>query len=1035
MYSKWVVKRRYRQFASLHSDLTAFFNQAVKLPTLPQKKILGSSLLSSFVDERKTALEAYLNGLNSKPELINCQLYLDFLDSLSSSLVFQIKVLKLSKQVTGLEDHCSNLHMQLNSTNESLQLALKMIGGLQEKVQQLESSSNNSNNNINRSSSGYHDNETSINESLWEQHSSNNKSHDESLSMVSLEPVSPVLVKVDSFTNYRGNSSMGTYIDTDMLSANAFGSVSSPGYFVQKILSIDHDQNDSRQEEGHPLLHHDLSLLIDGKYNSSNTSCDPLTQFQLPGPDGSLKGLLQNNTEPSIWDRLMDEIVLMVQPQEHQIHYRSSVAAFITYHTRKTLNAHIYEGGLYALRCFLPDDPILMSVFLGRSQESSWYVRLNERLCRISADVDNCKDNDTTTDIADKSYDRHILTNVSFLKDNDSSHKLQCLVDSIVGVEILLNMRAELCLLAFLEEFDILVGKNHLFKRSILLIRAWWFYEAKLTNNLISDTAMCIMICSIFNVYHDKIHFPLQALSVFFMQFSGINFTTTVMTLYGPVPYDVFVQLDEKKLFELRPVLTSREVIERYQNITRATDGIEEDVFPDSYTTFTQKPLMVAHPFLAGRNNVILDSPHIVRRLKVLSDALRSGASCVKSMQASELSQTVSPHAVVETFFKNVYARFGRGWRPDIPGKGDVIADGDLNDSRYNSWYTSTDSANETDFSRSSNQEALGLFTYDVNDGRSSFTEKTDVRSSFTETSKSKDFMKLSVDRIFDSIRYCNLLLEAQITESALRTLCIEILNDKGSLPVGEIGKMLQEAVSTSSMPALLKEKFGGLKKFLERYPDDFVMNSDHPFNPHVHLRQSLSFEEYASVLRGEVLMKPSAAASTKNNKKQRGNNNNLRQVRRSSKTPPLEAHTVHMSHTSLISHQLNQLNQMNHLNSLNHLSSLNSRNSFDNNSSVRGGVASLVSNGGVRRNHSLSILPPHLINGGGSGGSSSLNSLTGFGTSTAGMDINSNINSNMNSSMNSNMNSNMNSPSTNYGMPDPRAPAFFPSSLGNLWS
>lgn len=1000
IYSKWVVKRRYRQFASLHYELLNYYNQAIKLPALPQKKLLGSSLLSSFVDERKIALESYLHSLTSKSELINCRLYLDFLDSNPSSLGLQIKVFKLSKQLSTTNETIEHLNSQLNMTNETLQIAVKIIHNLQERVVHLESSTN-------RSLLG---NESSVNDSMWEQHSAI-KSHDESLS---LEAMSPVTLKVDSFSNNYSNAattSMNIY-DNDIMSTNAFntfGPISSPGYFVQKILSIDHEQNDSRQDQTPLPLHHDLNLLMDGKlheYDGVKTASEPQSPPQTLNADESRKYLLQSNTEPSIWDRLMDEIVLMVQPQEHQIRYRCSVTAFITHHARKTLNAHIYEGGLYALRCFLPDDPIFMSVFLGRSQENSWYVRLNERLCRISADVDNCKDSDTA-DVTDKSFDRHVLTNVSFLKDNDTSHKLQCLVDSVVGVEILLNMRVELCLLAFFEEFDSLVGRCHLLKRSILLIRAWWVYEANLTNNLISDTAMCIMICSIFNLYSDKIHFPLQALSAFLMQFADTDFSNTVLTLYGPIPFETYVQLDEKKLFELRPLLTSREVVERYQNVTRATDGIEEDVFPDPYSTITQKPLMIAHPFLAGKINIVLDTPLIVRRLSLLSNAIKSGAGCLKCMQGSELNQSVSPHAVVETFFKNVYARFGRGWRPDIPGvgKGDVISEGDLQDSRYNSWYNSTDSANETDFSRNSNQDMLGLFS-ELTEVRSSTTDKTtEGRSSFTESPKfTKDFMKLSVDKVFDSIRYCNLLLEAQITESALRTLCIEILIDKGSLPVGEIGKMLQEAVSTSSMPALLKEKFGGLKKFLERYPDDFVMNSDHPFNPHVHLRQSLTADEYACVMRGEVLTKPlSITSAAKNNKKQRGNNN-VRQIRRSSKTPPLE---------KSIPVDVYNAHQINHLNSL------NMRSSFEASSNLRGGVASLI-NGNVRRNHSLT-LPQHFINP-----SSSLHDMR----------LDGEVRRHSTAAYSNSQPADLNSPSANYGMPDPRAPAFFPSSsLGNLWN
>ena len=63
--------------------------------------------------------------------------------------------------------------------------------------------------------------------------------------------------------------------------------------------------------------------------------------------------------------------------------------------------------------------------------------------------------------------------------------------------------------------------------------------------------------------------------------------------------------------------------------------------------------------------------------------------------------------------------------------------------------------------------------------------------------------------------------------ESALRLITIEVLNDKGPLPVGEVGKMLQDlSVSTSNttISSILKERFGGLKKFLEKYPEDFII-------------------------------------------------------------------------------------------------------------------------------------------------------------------------------------------------------------------
>lgn len=64
-----------------------------------------------------------------------------------------------------------------------------------------------------------------------------------------------------------------------------------------------------------------------------------------------------------------------------------------------------------------------------------------------------------------------------------------------------------------------------------------------------------------------------------------------------------------------------------------------------------------------------------------------------------------------------------------------------------------------------------------------------------------------------------------------LKSLALDILSTKGPLPVGEIGKMLQEAIRVPSLSSILREYFGGLKKFLEKYSDDFfirfVLNSN----------------------------------------------------------------------------------------------------------------------------------------------------------------------------------------------------------------
>lgn len=61
------------------------------------------------------------------------------------------------------------------------------------------------------------------------------------------------------------------------------------------------------------------------------------------------------------------------------------------------------------------------------------------------------------------------------------------------------------------------------------------------------------------------------------------------------------------------------------------------------------------------------------------------------------------------------------------------------------------------------------------------------------------------------------MLLLKEVTVPALLALTTEILSN-GPLPVGEIGKMLQDITSNPSLSHVLKTSFGGLKRFLQRY-------------------------------------------------------------------------------------------------------------------------------------------------------------------------------------------------------------------------
>lgn len=109
-----------------------------------------------------------------------------------------------------------------------------------------------------------------------------------------------------------------------------------------------------------------------------------------------------------------------------------------------------------------------------------------------------------------------------------------------------------------------------------------------------------------------------------------------------------------------------------------------------------------------------------------------------------------------------------------------------------------------------------------------------------------------------------------EIDPNTLVNIAESILLEKGPLPVGEVGKMLQERTKNLQLSQMLKEKHNGLKKFLEKYADRFIMSSDHPFNPHVYLRRCFSPDKQRDIENGS---KAFLEEFKKNKKTRRGNN------------------------------------------------------------------------------------------------------------------------------------------------------------------
>lgn len=80
------------------------------------------------------------------------------------------------------------------------------------------------------------------------------------------------------------------------------------------------------------------------------------------------------------------------------------------------------------------------------------------------------------------------------------------------------------------------------------------------------------------------------------------------------------------------------------------------------------------------------------------------------------------------------------------------------------------------------------------------------------------------------------LRLLCEITDEELIKVARHVLMVHGNLTVGTMGSLMHKYMGNHNLPTMLKDKFGGLKKFLAAHEDNFVLGGEHAFNPLVSL-------------------------------------------------------------------------------------------------------------------------------------------------------------------------------------------------------
>lgn len=712
-YTTSHIQRGFRHFVSLHQQLGTMFSSDF-LPLFPQSK----SLSHKNIEKMKTVLELYLIRLASIKEVCQSYPFLDFLDDRQSGISMQLNLYVTSQNAQATAVRVEELQKSLIHANSTISEATLVIDRLCKRVSSLESY-------VQSLPDGAHQQVSQIGGLS---------------STAGVIPPTPTATQTSSLFSDGFLGGLCIHSSTDLgMSGGAQAPLPPPGL----LSSLDEDQS---------------------KLPVSTPGMMPLLDANVP--------------------HFFDMIVKMVQPTPQEEATRVKIVSYLSRQVRLTLGAYAFEYGIQALRCYSSKSPVQLSLFIGKNENNVlWYLKFNDRLCRLAGGVfdetqeANSKAKDSllssVTDLGeplceplasprnrDDGVKNPRVTNVSFESLENDEYKLMCLVDSTVPVHVLLNTRAELCLTVFCEVFDNLVGRDHLFKRSIAAIRSWWVYDGLMDPRAVSDEALAIIVCAVFNSHYKSIECVADAFNTFMNEYSDVDFANTVLTILGPVPHHQFMRtsLGINEFTPKEGMLISEQLYNTYCRFTSSAFGEGTG----SASDMSKSDMMIAFPFVNRPINMIpadaFKHEDMRNALLTLNDKMRAVALTMRSeCGPNALSQAGS---VLYKFFSGTVAAH----TDRLPS---LLALGEGRD--YNSYV-------------------------------------------------------VPLQRLYDRVFYIDLLLGDEINDAALRLLSIELLVEKGSLPVGEIGKMLQDSISMNHLSSSLKEKYGGLKKFLERYPEHFVL-------------------------------------------------------------------------------------------------------------------------------------------------------------------------------------------------------------------
>eukprot|EP00871_Galdieria_phlegrea_P004934 jgi/Galph1/5441/GphlegSOOS_G4052.1 len=559
---------------------------------------------------------------------------------------------------------------------------------------------------------------------------------------------------------------------------------------------------------------------------------------------------------------------------------REAVFRVVASIIKRSIGAQAFCYGSFATKTYHADSVLEIGAFLvGKNDNVEWSAKLMAALCE-----DATRASDYHSSPAEFSYISLIeqqypvplpVRNISFIRPKptptgcqlpafvtftvnwpieDPRSGLVALDTNSTERDIAPNVRVSVTLnhvsgvhaTCILEEFDHALGRNHLFKRSLLLVRAWIDYGVKLTDTFPSR-AVEILVVFVANCFHATIETPFDLLNQFFsyfVHFDWKNFgvcekgivdlaTGQILQPVACTEY-LFPPGTEALLYHrsFRQIEDLREAMEKFEIVSSEVLNVFDHINNNIY------------------RNVCVDTSE--KDLVSLQKAFNKG------LRDAELFHSAPTAA-------NLLAMTGSAWKRHID--------------RWKLIDTQLAVLIDRSLSAPVTQQVAGKkFNHALS---SDDTRPLLYISSagFLDYFYEKDPLFVDMTTLRNNLEYVRFIVNSEVTELGLLAFLTQILAENGCLLIGEIGQHLRSTFGKQDWSSILKERFGGLKRFLLKHSELFYVDNDHPLNPHIYLRKSINgplYEKKSVALNSN--MEPcmnKKEGKSKKNKKQAMNGNN----------------------------------------------------------------------------------------------------------------------------------------------------------------